>query len=303
MRPPLLEGAAPLRPTSVADAVLLVAALTACGGSDTVVDNSGAAAPEAAPQAVPAGTATPVDGSPQEPPVGTGSPPAAEPSVPADPPETVEPPDATQKAVAASFVFPRKGPEDAVLVIYEFADYRCPYCRQFATDTLPLLAEEFMGPDGQVALEFVDFPISDHGVPAVVSSEAAHCANEVGAYWEMHDAIYGDFAKMNDLHLEDEEASIDHLVGLAEGIGLEAGPMRECLETQRYRPTLASLFRDARDAEIEVTPTLIIGDEVVLGFQPYDQLRPVVERQLALALGTQVATVTPRPSLTPTAGP
>jgi hypothetical protein len=114
----------------------------------------------------------------------------------------------------------------------------------------------------------------------------------------MHDAIFGDFAAMNDLPLEDEAASVDHLVGLAEEIGLEAEPMRACLESQRYRPTLATLFRDARNADVEVTPTLIIGDEVVLGFQTYELLRPVVERQLALALGTPVATVTPRPSPT-----
>jgi protein-disulfide isomerase len=293
-----------LRPTHAVSAILLAAAITACGGTRTEVGDPGAAVPEAAPIAAQSLTSTPPEAGPDTVPDSAAvSTPSDGDPLASEIAETAAPPDETQMAVADSFKFPRKGPEDAVLVIYEFADYRCPYCRQFATDTLPLLAEEFMGEDGRVAIEFVDFPISDHGVPAVVASEAAHCASEVGAYWEMHDAIYGDFASMNDLPLEDEEASIDHMVGLAEGIDLDPGPMRVCLETQRYRPTLATLFRDARDADIEVTPTLIIGDEVVLGFQPYDQLRPVVERQLSLKLGTQVATVTPRPSLTPTAGP
>jgi protein-disulfide isomerase len=267
-------------------------ALAACTAGGQRADDS--APPAAVPEA---GGTRPDDGTPA---ASAGATAGATQAGEAPAEGTAQEPDPTQRAVAEAFVFPRKGPADAALVIYEFADYRCPFCRRFSEETLPRLEEEFMGPGGRVALEFVDFPISDHGVPAVVASEAAHCAGESGRYWDMHNAIFGDFAAMNDLPLEDEAASVAHMVGLAEGIGLDGGAMRSCLETQRFRPTLATLFRDARDANVEVTPTLLVGDEIVLGFLPYEEFRPVVERQLALALGTPVPTVTPRPRSTAT---
>lgn len=281
-------------------ALLLAAATGACGGTGASLTNGGPGTESAPPAAVPeaGASATAVAGAAV---AAAGTPGAG--TAATTPEATSEPPDETQIAVAENFVFPRKGPADAKLVIYEFADFRCPYCRQFATDTLPLLEEEFMGDDGLVAIEFVDFPISDHGLPAVVSSEAAHCADEDGLFWEMHDAIFGDFAKMNDLPLEDQAASVDHMVGLAEGIGLDGGPMRECLESERYRPALAKLYSDARAAKIDVTPTLIVGDEIVLGFQPYEEFRLIVERQLSIALGTPAPTVTPGTPTPATATP
>ncbi len=178
-------------------------------------------------------------------------------------------------------------------MIYEFADYRCPYCRRFATDTLPQLEEDFMGEDGQVGLSFVDFPLSAHGFPAVVAAEASHCAGEQGAYWEMHNSIFGHFADMNDLPLDDEAPSVDMMVGFGDDLGLDTDALRQCLETQRYRPTIGTIYRDARDANVDVTPTLIVGQQVVLGFLSYEELKPVVERQLAIALGTPVAPATP----------
>jgi protein-disulfide isomerase len=234
-------------------------------------------------------------------------------------------PDGTQVAVAQAFEFPSLGDEDALVVIYEFSDYRCPYCRQFWEQTFPELRDEYLAPGGNVSLDYVDFPIEDHGMPAVVSAEAAHCAGEEDRYWEMHEAIFGSFAKMNDLALEDEAASIDHVVGLGEDIGVDTAALRQCLETKRYRPTVATVFRDARDADVGVTPTFLVGvnhiytneegklvyppgspprdpasSEVLLGFMSYEEFRPVVERQLALALGTPWPTPTPRPTLSPT---
>jgi protein-disulfide isomerase len=209
-------------------------------------------------------------------------------------------PNQTQIAVAQAFRFPRHGDEEAALVIYEFSDYRCPYCRQFWEQTLPELRKEYLVPGGNVAFEFVDFPIEDHGIPAVLSAEAAHCAGEQGLYWDMHDQIFGHFAEMNDLPLEEETPSIDFLVGLGESIGADSDALRQCLETQRYRPTVATVFRDARDAEVGVTPTFLVGSELLLGFLPWEDFRPVVERQLALKLGTPWPTPTPRPTLTPT---
>jgi protein-disulfide isomerase len=299
--------------------IAVAAALGACALSacSAIQGEGGGGSGSQTPPAVTAITAT----------VATTATVAAAPGTPgtAEAAAPVVTPDQTQIAVAQAFEFPSLGDQDALVVVYEFSDYRCPYCRQFWELTFPEMREEYLVPGGNVSLDYVDFPIEDHGIPAVVSAEGAHCAGEQDSYWEMHEALFGSFAKMNDLSLEDEAASIDFVVDLGDDLGIDTAALRDCLETKRYRPTVATVYRDARDADVGVTPTFLVGvnhvytneegklvfppgseprdpptSEVLLGFMPWEEFRPVVERQLALALGTPWPTPTPRPTLSPT---
>jgi protein-disulfide isomerase len=216
-------------------------------------------------------------------------------------PDAVPTANETQQAAADQFLMPRLGSADSELTIYEFSDYRCPYCRQWAEQTKPLLYENYIANDGPVSLVFVDFPLSSHGFPAVISAEAAHCASESGKYWDLHDEIFGHFGDMHDLPIEEEQPSIDYLVELASELDIDSDAMRECLETQRFRPIVASQYNRAREQGVELTPTFLIGQEVVLGALSFEDMQPYIERGLSRARGTVVPTFTP--PTTPVAAP
>lgn len=148
-----------------------------------------------------------------------------------------------------------------------------------------------------------DFPLPNHGYAAQVGAEAAHCAGEQDRYWEMHDALFGSFRELSDLDLEDETAAIEATIKIGEGIGLEPQTFRDCVESKRYRPIVQSLVERAKQQGVELTPTIVISSkthaEPILGFLPYDQFKPMLEREISRALGTPVPTDTPVPA-TPT---
>lgn len=133
-----------------------------------------------------------------------------------------------------------------------------------------------------MALVYVDFPLSNHGFPALVSAEAAHCANDQGEgrYWEMHDAIFASFDALTEMIAAEEAPVRDKLVEIGQGAGFDGTALRECLATQKYRPIVGALFRDASDSGVNVTPTLLVGQEPVQGFVPFAELEPVIEREL-----------------------
>jgi protein-disulfide isomerase len=211
-------------------------------------------------------------------------------------------PDPTIEALAAGFQLPRKGPDEPIIMIFEFADYLCPYCRQFAEETVPEIEREFIA-DGRVGLSYWDFPLPNHGFAAQVGAEAAHCAGEQDRYWDMHDALYGHFRELADLELEDEPAAMAATIQIGEGIGLEPAAYRACVESRRYRPIVTSLVERAKQQGVELTPTIVISSkthaEPVLGFLPYEDFKPILEREISRALGTPVPTDTPAPA-TPT---
>jgi protein-disulfide isomerase len=183
-------------------------------------------------------------------------------------------------ALAAEFELPRLGSPEAPLVIYEFSDYMCPYCQKNSVENIPLLVERYVDP-GHVALVFVDFPLQSHGLPAVMGSESAHCASEQDAYWPMHDAIFERQSELSALIQSNDEAQVRaKLVEIAQDIDLDGGEVDQCLETRKYRPIVASVFGEAIGSGVQATPTLLIGEEAVPGFLPFEDLATIIDAQL-----------------------
>jgi len=213
---------------------------------------------------------------------------------------------ATTEALAATFELPEMGASSAPLLIMEFSDYRCPYCKQFFDETMPQLREEWIE-TGKARLQFFDLPLTNHGFPAIIGAEAAHCAGEQDAYWTMHDALFEAFDDLTDkVDPKDEASSMAEILAGAEDTDLDFEAIRSCVESKLYRPIVAELASTALEREINGTPwfLLLAGDhaESIPGYVDYDTMLPLLEREYSRALGTPIPTDTPAPpTVTPAA--
>jgi protein-disulfide isomerase len=166
---------------------------------------------------------------------------------------------------------PHLGPEDAPVVIVEFADYQCRYCARFYEQTLYRLLEKY--PD---ELRFVhrDFPI--FGEDSLRAAEAAQCANEQGKFWEMHDRLFE--------HTVDQETtafSHDVLVGYAQQLGLDRASFDDCLSSERYAAEIQADYDTAVSLIMHGTPTFVINGVVyAFGAQPFEVFDAVVSELL-----------------------
>lgn len=218
---------------------------------------------------------------------------------------TPEPtPNATVEKLAETFTLPEDGDADAPLLIMEFSDYRCPYCRQFFDETMPSLRKDWIE-TGKAKLQFFDLPLTMHGFPAVIGAEAAHCAGEQGAYWAMHDALYEAFDDLTEAaDAQDEADSMAEILKVAEDVeGVDMDKLTACVESQQYRPIVKELADTALEREINGTPWFILlaGEhaEQIPGYVDYETMLPLLEREYSRALGTPIPTDTPAPA-TPT---
>jgi protein-disulfide isomerase len=128
-----------------------------------------------------------------------------------------------------------RGPEDAPLLVM-YADFACPRCA---------LAHERLR-DQPVRLVFRHLALKAKHARAVPLARAAEAAAAQGAFWPMHDALFGDPG-----HLDDP-----HLWARCERLGLDL----ERFEADRRSPAVAErIARDVRDAlraGATATPTL-----------------------------------------------
>ncbi len=165
------------------------------------------------------------------------------------------------------------GSADAPIVIVEFSDFQCPFCRRFWEQTLPQLKKAYVE-TGKVKFFYRDFPLGFHP-NAQPAAEATECADEQGAYWAMHDHIFKNQA----------EWAGDALVKVrfrryAEELRLDAAKFSDCLDSGRYAEEVQKDYQDGILYGVEGTPTFFINGYKVVGAQPFEVFKKLIEAKL-----------------------
>jgi protein-disulfide isomerase len=167
------------------------------------------------------------------------------------------------------------GPEDAPVVIFEFADYQCPACAMFSTFVQPLVKERLVEGEGLVRYVYYDFPLAQHQ-HAFLASRAARCADDQGRFWDYHDILYGRQGRW----ARARDASSDFL-GFAGELGLDRGAFESCLRSDRHAEEVTRNQRLGLQLGVEGTPTLFVNGRRLPGPPDYRQLEALVRQEVA----------------------
>ncbi len=145
---------------------------------------------------------------------------------------------------------PVAGNPRGAVVLVEFFDYRCPYCRRMAEPLKELLAAE-----KDVKLVRRDWPIL--GPPSVTASRAALAARAQGdaRYEAFHEALMT-------AQVQIDENSIFRI---ARETGLDTDRLRRDMESPRIAAILQKTDTLARALAFTGTPGFAIGDTLVPG--------------------------------------
>lgn len=162
---------------------------------------------------------------------------------------------------------PSLGPATAPVTIVEFSDFQCPFCARSA----PVLKELLSKYPDQVRLVYRDFPIETIHSNAIDAALAAECADEQGAFWNMHDALFADQDALDIASLEEH----------ARQIGLDMPKFTECLSTQRYLDEVRQDMADGRSYGVGGTPTFFINGYRLVGAHDLSVFEQQIEQALS----------------------
>lgn len=164
------------------------------------------------------------------------------------------------------------GPEDAPVVVREFADYQCPGCARFA-EVSQRLKQEYVE-EGQVRFVYFDLPLQQHQ-NAMPAAMAARCAGDQDSYWAMHNRLYDSQGQWSD---SDEPQAI--FTRYANDLDLNERRFRRCMKTELHREDIEQSAKVAQQMRVMSTPTVMV-DNIQLTRPSWGQLSAVVERELA----------------------
>jgi protein-disulfide isomerase len=124
------------------------------------------------------------------------------------------------------------------VVVLEYGDYECPYCAR----------ADLLLAGLPVTRVFRHFPVVSKHPRARVLAAAAEAAALQGAFWEMHDSLFGDQGRLDDPHLWER----------VRALGLDIDRFESDRRSDAVAARVAADFRAGVRAGITTTPTLFV---------------------------------------------
>lgn len=143
------------------------------------------------------------------------------------------------------------GDPNAPIMIEEYSDFQCSYCRIFFMNTEKSLVDSYVE-DGAVYFVYKSFG-AFNSVESGRAAEAAYCAGDQGKFWEMHDTIF-----VNQTGVNVGAYSDRRLIAFAETINLDADEFRSCFNSEKYKERVEQDSKDGILAGVSATPSFVL---------------------------------------------
>lgn len=148
---------------------------------------------------------------------------------------------------------PTIGDPSAPIHVVTVSDYACPHCQDYHDTDVPRFIEDYVL-TGQATFGFV-LTTGTGQFYSETASQAALCAGEQGAFWEMSEEMFR-LARTRQLA---SAFSLDQIRDSAKEMGLDGDKLIECVASNRYASSLRQFRTFATDNGVNATPTVLVS--------------------------------------------
>lgn len=167
------------------------------------------------------------------------------------------------------------GDKSAELLLVEYADFECPFCKQFHA-TMQQVVKEY---GSKAAWVYRHYPLPFHA-NAQKEAEASECAAELGGdekFWVYADKIYEKTTSNG------TGFALADLVPLAKEIGLDETQFKTCLDSAKFAQKVKDDEAGGQKSGIQGTPgTVILSKngkrDLIGGALPFDQVKQQIDK-------------------------
>ena len=154
---------------------------------------------------------------------------------------------------------PRIGNIDSKLIIIEFVDYNCGYCKK-TLSTISKLMKNF----DNIQIVFIDYPILSES--SEIAARASLAANEQNAYFEYHTILLNNTKSINE----------NILYKIAKELSLDIEKFKKDISSEKIKNNIIKNIKFANSLKIKGTPTFIIGKQILPGAYDYEKLKKII---------------------------
>lgn len=174
------------------------------------------------------------------------------------------------------------GNANAKIVVIEFSDTECPFCKQFHPTMQKIVADY----KGEVAWVYRHFPLDKPNPQGIIlhskagkEAEATECAGEQGGnevFWQYLDKVF-------EITPSNDGLDLVLLPQIASELGLDVKTFNNCLSSGKYKNLIESQYQDGLKAGITGTPASIVVNQktskktMVVGAGSYETIKSTID--------------------------
>lgn len=166
---------------------------------------------------------------------------------------------------------PVKGNVAAPVTIVLFSDFQCPFCSKVE----PTLEEVMKAYPEKVRVVWKDNPLPFHprAEPAAELAREARAQKGDKGFWAAHDMLF-----KNQQKLADED-----LLGYAKELSLDVDKVKAAITDKKYKSIFDADQDQADDLQAQGTPHMFINGRRIVGAQPVEKFKEIVDEELKKA--------------------
>lgn len=161
---------------------------------------------------------------------------------------------------------PSIGNDSAPIVIVEFSDFECDFCRK-QEKVLNKIIEEY---GDRIRLIWKDYPIDMPASASYQAAAAARCAGEQNKFWEYHNLL---FEKNNNFNQQT-------FLEIARELKLNSKQFKKCAASDKTKKLIDDNIIEANALGINGVPFIFVNKQKVAGKISLDELRKIIEAEL-----------------------
>ncbi len=192
--------------------------------------------------------------------------------------EGKEPPPPEKKEVPAPDASsPFKGGANAKVVIQEFSDFQCPFCKR-VEPTMNEIEKEF-GNKVKIVWRHLPLPFHKDAPLASEASQEAFAQKGNAGFWKYHAALF-------EAQGSGEDAlKRPNLEKIAEEQGLDMAKFKQALDTHKHQAKVEADTKIGNAAGVNGTPAFVINGYFLSGAQPAAAFKKLINKALKEAGG------------------
>jgi protein-disulfide isomerase len=168
---------------------------------------------------------------------------------------------------------PFRGNKDAKVTIVEYSDFQCPFCAKGYTTLEQQVLKDY---GDKVKFVFKDYPLPFHpwAEPAAIAAECAK-QQKVDAFWKMYHGFFDNQKDVNPTNVKDKAWEF------VSDQGLDKAKFDDCYDNKKTQPGVKADVAEGQSVGVTGTPSFVINGRLLVGAQPYEQFKAVIDDELA----------------------
>jgi len=170
-----------------------------------------------------------------------------------------------------------KGGSNAKVVIQEFSDFQCPFCKR-VEPTVQAIEKEY-GNKIKIVWRHMPLPFHKNAPQAAEAAQEAFAQKGSAAFWTFHDKVF------NAEGADEARTDRANLEKIAQEMGLDMDKFKAAIDNNKHKAKIDADAEAGNKAGINGTPAFVINGYYISGAQPESAFKKLINRALKEAEG------------------